>query len=351
MIVEQERLNALAARLQAAEWIALDTEADSLHAYPEKICLLQVSSPAGDELVDPLANLDLSPFLAALGGRELILHGSDYDLRLLKRTYNFKPARVFDTMLAARLLGYPQFGLTNLVEKKIGIALEKGPQKMNWARRPLTERMLHYARNDTRHLKPVADMLRAELVEKGRLSWLEEFCARLIEDCSAVRESDREDDWKLKGSDRLGRSQLAVLREIWHWREEEAIQANTPPYFILSHETAVEIARDAATVGEAEARIPGRFSQRRRRSLLAAVEKGLALPPNEWPTLRKSTFNHPTMAEQRRFNLLKEKRDRVALELQIDPTLIASRGGLVVLAKDWEIHSADLMKWQKEALS
>ena len=113
-----------------------------------------------------------------------MLHGADYDLRLLRKSWDFVPDKIFDTMLASRLLGCREFGLTSLVSKYLGVALEKGPQKANWARRPLTPRMEAYACNDTRYLKPLADLLLAELEAKGRLGWLRESCARLIEDCA-----------------------------------------------------------------------------------------------------------------------------------------------------------------------
>jgi ribonuclease D len=124
----------------------MDTEADSLHAYPEKLCLIQISISGADELLDPLAKMDLKPLLEVFRRHELIVHGADYDLRLLRKSCGFVPTTIFDTMLAARLLGCREFGLTNLVSKCLGVKLEKGPQKANWARRPLTERMEVYAR-------------------------------------------------------------------------------------------------------------------------------------------------------------------------------------------------------------
>src|ERR1043166_8261400 len=119
-------------------WIALDTEADSLHAYPEKLCLLQISHEKGDELIDPLARMNLARLWPALAPHQLILHGADYDLRLLRKTHQFVPQSIFDNMIASRLLGDREFGLTNLVSKYLGITLEKGSQKADWARRPLT---------------------------------------------------------------------------------------------------------------------------------------------------------------------------------------------------------------------
>ena len=167
MIDSEQKLASYLPVLRAAHWVAVDTEADSLHAYPEKVCLIQISTASGDRLVDPLAGLDLDPLLEALSGHELIMHGADYDLRLLRKHHEFVPSAIFDTMLAARLLGLRQFGLGHLVEKYLGVKLEKGPQKANWALRPLTERMERYARNDTHYLKPLADRLKPELEAKG----------------------------------------------------------------------------------------------------------------------------------------------------------------------------------------
>jgi ribonuclease D len=212
------KLAAVLPALNSATWLALDTEADSLHAYPEKVCLIQISTAAGDRLIDPLARVNLDPLFAALGRHDLIMHGADYDLRLLHRHHEFVPRTIFDTMLAARLLGERQFGLGSLVEKFLGVTLDKGPQKADWARRPLTERMETYARNDTRHLKPLAERLKHELQQKSRLDWHAESCARLIADCSQPPVMDDDSVWRVKGSHALGRPALAVLRELWQLR-------------------------------------------------------------------------------------------------------------------------------------
>ena len=181
VIDTNEKLAAFLPVVKSAVWVALDTEAA---AYPEKVCLIQISTVASDRLVDPLADMDINPLLDALTAHELIFHAADYDLRLLLKHHQFTPSAIFDTMLAARLLGEKQFGLGALVEKFLGVKLDKGPQKADWAQRPLTPRMEVYARNDTLHLKPIADKLQAELIAKNRLAWHQESCARLIVDCS-----------------------------------------------------------------------------------------------------------------------------------------------------------------------
>ncbi len=350
MIDTNEKLAAWLPHLAAAEWIALDTEADSLHAYPEKICLLQITSPGSDALIDPLAGLDLAPLLDELRGRELILHGADYDLRLLRRAYNFVPHSICDTMLAARLLGCEEFGLANLVSKFLGVTLEKGPQKANWALRPLTERMAEYARNDTRFLHPLAQLLRHQLREKNRLGWLQESGARLVADCAQLRPRDADLIWRIKGSDRLDRASLAVLRELWHWREGEAVAANKPPFFILSHEIMVAIASAGTNSQPLESLLPRHISPRRRAGLAAAVERGRALPSSAQPEFLQHTSTRITDADKRQAERLKIQRDQRALELGIDPTLIASRATLVLLAQDWPRHQAELMSWQRELM-
>ena len=350
MLDDQQTLAALLPQLHTVEWIALDSEADSLHAYPEKLCLLQLSFPGADVLIDPLAGLDLAGLWEAFCRHELILHGADYDLRLLNRSYEFVPKVVFDTMEAARLLGCTEFGLTHLVAKYLGVALEKGPQKANWALRPLTKAMEVYARNDTRYLQPLAEILKAGLQRTGRLAWHQESCARLVAECAQLRPPDPDRIWRIKGSYRLHRRELALLRELWHWREQEAVRANKPPFFVLSHETLISVTTAAARAETVDGLLPRRFSPLRRATLSAAIARGLALSPAEFPEAIRPASRHPSQAERRRFEALKTKRDRQASELGIDPTLIASRGTLELLARDGEWQSAVVMNWQLELL-
>src|SRR5438552_4321996 len=129
----EQKLASFLSTLQAATWVAVDTEADSLHAYPEKVCLIQISTATGDKLIDPLARINLDPLLDALSGHELIMHGADYDLRLLEKHHRFVPSSIFDTMLAARLLGLSQFSLGDLVEKYLSVKVGKGSEKADWA--------------------------------------------------------------------------------------------------------------------------------------------------------------------------------------------------------------------------
>lgn len=351
MIDTEAKLAAYLPTVRTAVWIAVDTEADSLHAYPEKICLLQISTAAGDELVDPLAPIKLDPLLDALNSHQLIMHGADYDLRLLRKHHEFVPSAIFDTMLAARLLGERQFGLSALVEKFLGVKLDKGSQKANWARRPLTERMETYARNDTHYLKPLVDKLRAELGAKGRLGWHEESCARLIEECTRHEPADQDFVWRVKGSHALNRPALAVLRAIWQWREAEAIAANRPPFFILSHEVMVELSAAAAASQPVDPLVPRHLTERRRAGLADALKAGLRVTPDQLPQIPRHRGHRPSEAERRRFDELEKRRNTHAHRLSLDPTLIASRAVLGDLAQSWDAHAPQLMSWQRELLT
>jgi ribonuclease D len=350
VIDNNSKLAAFLPQLRAAKWIALDTEADSLHAYPEKVCLIQISIAGEDKLVDPLAEINLDPLFDVFNAHELIFHAADYDLRLLEKHHQFTPSAIFDTMLAARLLGELQFGLSSLVEKFLGVKLDKGSQKADWAQRPLTERMEIYARNDTHYLKPLADKLKTELQNKNRLAWHQESCARLIKECSQPPVVDADSVWRIKGSSILSRSALAILRELWQWRENEAVRSNRPPFFVLSHERMVDISDAAAAREPFENIVPPKMPPRRRETLLEAVKAGLAVPADKHPEIIRQKFNRPSEVEFRRFRALQKIRDSHAHKLGIDPTLIASKATLGDLSRDWEKHAPELMNWQRELL-
>jgi len=253
-------------------------------------------------------------------------------------------------MLAARLLGERQFGLSSLVEKFLGVKLDKGSQKADWARRPLTEKMAAYARNDTHYLKPLEEKLNAELRAKGRLTWHQESCARLIVECSRPVVVDEDDVWRIKGSTFLDRGALAVLRELWHWREREALAANRPPFFVLPHDKMVEISIAVADKKPVDHLLPPRMHPRRRDNLLTAIRAAQAVPPEKYPEKIRHRSLRPTEAEFRRFREIEKHRDKHAHELGIDPTLIAPKSVLGDLARDWDKHAPELMKWQLELL-
>ena len=352
MISSTAELKELAAKIRQSEWVALDTEADSLHAYPEKLCLVQVAIPGESVLVDPLADLHLEPLWEAMDPHEIIFHAADYDLRLLFQGHHFKPSRIFDTMWAARLLGESRFGLNDVLTKELGITLEKGAQKANWGRRPLTDKMIQYALNDVLHLDPLARRLRARLEDLGRLDWHRQVCARLIEDCCQPERVDENTVWRTKGHDKLDPVGLSVLREVWRWREKDAFRTGRPPFFILKHETLAEISAEAAARNSTRGiPIPHFLTSKRRADLLAAVRRGLELPEEERPRPIRVHSRRMTREELDESDRLARIRDARAKELAIDPTLIASKATLYALGRNEPGAWNDLLPWQHALLT
>lgn len=347
LISTQEPLEKLLAELQPHDRIAVDTEADSLHCYREKLCLLQISIPDADFVVDPLSTVDLGPLRDLLAGKEIILHGADYDLRLLRRSLNFSAKKIFDTVIAARLLGIRQFSLAALVKKYFDVDLIKGSQKANWAQRPLPKRMLDYAVNDTHYLLPMASKLESQLREANRLDWFRQSCERAAEQAAVDRMRDVEDAWRISGAGALPPRTGAILRELWRWRETEAEAADRPPFHILQNRELLRAAEKFAAGQTPDFR---HFSGRRRAAFRAAAERGLQLPESEWPKKLRRFGTRPTAEVVRRANDLKAQRDRAAGKLELEPNLVAPRTALEAIAADEGRAETMLVPWQRRLL-
>ena len=191
MITSAPQLADLLKAIEPIERVAVDTEADSLHCYKEKLCLLQISIPERDVIVDPLADVDLAPLRDALASKEIVLHGADYDLRLLRRNLNFAPAKIFDTVIAARMIGIREFSYAALVKRYFEVELAKGSQKAYWAQQPLSKKMAEYAVNDTRYLLGLTEHLEKELESRGRADWFWQSCKRALETARSRTGGDR----------------------------------------------------------------------------------------------------------------------------------------------------------------
>lgn len=342
-----EALAAALRHLVEHERIAVDTEADSLHCYFEKLCLIQISIGGTDLLIDPLAQMDLSPLWSAWAGKELIFHGADYDLRLLRRSGCPMPARVFDTMIAARLSGIAEFSYAALVEKYVGVKIAKASQKANWATRPLSPQMLDYAVNDTRHLALIADTLHAELERLGRMAWFRQSCERAIRSAEMDKEIDPDQIWRIPGSGHLRGRAAAVFRELWRWRDDEARRLDKPAFHILHSEKLVE----AAVGFDAGKRVEIRHLRgSRAERFFAAARRGLEMDEAEWPKVNRAPRQRPTQSQFDRFLELKKHRDHVAHEVQLDPSLIAPKAVLEGIAFRPEESLPKLLPWQRELL-
>ncbi len=348
LIATAEALDEILVAFAPQPRIAIDTEADSLHCYFEKLCLVQISLPDCDFLIDPLAGFSLDPLFSAVDGKELVFHGADYDLRLLRRVGFHEPHRLFDTMIAARLCGITEFSLAALISKNFGLELTKASQKANWAMRPLPTQMLEYAVNDTRFLFRLADILTAELVRLGRYSWFEQSCERAIAAASVVKERDPEQLWRVTGSADLRGRATAILRALWQWRDAEAQSVDRPSFHILHNEQLVNAAARFDRGEQVEVRS---LRGSRRKRFYDSVEAALALPEEEWPRLARGERRvRATPAQEATFRQLKSQRDSAASELQIDPSLIAPKTTLENLAAQPEESIAKLMPWQRELL-
>jgi ribonuclease D len=357
---ERHALAALIQRIASAEKIAVDTEADSLHNYFEKVCLIQLSLGGEHYVIDPLARLELSGFLEALAAKPLIFHGGDYDLRMMRASMGFRPCReVFDTMIAAQLLGIEQIGLAALIERCFDIKIGKEGQKSDWSRRPLSAQQLHYAVNDTRFLVGLAECLARELGERDRLDWHRESCRAMVASTERDRWRDPDDVWRIKGAGRLARRQLAYLRELWHWRDQLARNANRPAFMILGNQQIFEfIAWAESNPGvslDQGPKLPRNIRGAMLTTLEEAVKRAGELAPEQWPELRKREPFEALSAEcLERINLLRSECARIAKELEIAASTLAPKAVLEAIARnrprtvDAIMESGGLLRWQAE---
>ena len=347
----------LLAALDRAAEVSLDTEADNMYHYKTRVCLLQFLVGSDVFLVDVLApGLKLEPLWKSLAKKHLLMHGSDFDIRLLHDLCGFRPKSIFDTMLAAQLLGRPRVGLGSLLEDHFGVAVDKSGQKANWSQRPITPKLLNYAALDVWHLPALRDILTRELVKHKRLAWLEEQCRAQIEAGSAGFAPATENDWRIGRSERLRGPGLGVLHAVWHWREAQAQRLDTPPFKVCGNTLLLKIV-EAAEHGMPEHEILenvhlGRRHERLYASLAAAVKAGLARDPKTLPRRPGRDPNHVslTQAEIELQDRIKADRDRVAQKLGFEPTLIANRSQLAQIARAPEKIDELLLPWQAALL-
>ena len=353
-------LAALAERLRPEPVLAVDTEAASFHRYLDRIYLLQISSRHETAVVDPLATDGLGPIgeLLADPATEIIFHDADYDLRLLNREYGYTAHNLFDTRIAAQLLNEPGVGLAALLEKYLAVRLDKRFQRADWSARPLSAEMLEYAASDTRYLPQLRDILEQRLEERGRLGWAREEFA-LLEDIRPTPADQMEPGWlRLKGAKALRGRELAILRELWEWREAAARRADRATFRILNNEPMLAMAKNPPRDLAALKAIPGVSAdqaERRGRDLLAAVQRGLELSESDLPKLTRPPRRVPDLAYEERLERLKATRNRLAQEHDLAPGVVCPNGTLEAIARLDPKTSAELgevtelRRWQLRA--
>jgi ribonuclease D len=320
-------LEELARSLETCRAIGLDTESDSLYHHRDKVCLVQIATDRGEAfLVDSLA-VDLAPLGAAMAepGLVKVLHGADYDVTTLKRDYGFSFASLFDTMLAARLLGRTELGLVAVARDELGVTLSKTNQKDDWSRRPLTPQQEAYALADVTHLVLLRERLAERLAAVSRLDWLKEECDAVARLEPLTRRRDPDAYLAIKGARRLPPRSLAALRELHAWREGRAEETDTPPFRILGNEGLLKLAELLPADETGLRAVPGLLPrlQRQADAILGGIRRARELPETELPTLPRAPAR-PVLSDlaQRRIERLKAWRTRKGQELGLDASVV-----------------------------
>ena len=354
----EKDLRAYIDRLNSAEishrQCAIDTEADSMHSYETKMCLIQFAVPGELAIVDTLSiGLDnLGVFNEYLESCDVVwMHGADYDMSMFRKTFEWVPAQVWDTQTAARLLGLRKYGLASLLDEEFAVEVSKQSQKADWSRRPLTEKMLAYAYNDVRYLLEMGARYLDRLKEEGRDDWFVESCDAARTSVMNRDERDADDFWRITGYGKLERKGLLFLRALWNWRDEECKKLDRPAFKFLSNQEILRMAGDL----QADKRLdpPKYLRPGPVRRLFKAVEDAKKIPFSDYPEKRKKQRGMRLEINEGQFANLKAARDKVADELGIDPTLIATRTVLEKLSSQTmaeEEKNKLLLNWQRELM-
>jgi ribonuclease D len=359
ILTNDAQLATLAGDLTGSSAIAVDLEADSMHNYREKVCLIQISTLQRTVLIDPLAVNNLSPLRPILENPAIrkIFHAADYDLRCLKRDFNLSVRNLFDTMISAQLLGEERIGLADLLRKYFAVELDKKYQRADWSQRPLSAEMIRYAAADTCHLHHLMKLFEARLQELGRMHWaIEEFA--MMEDVRFA-ENGGPLCLRFKGAATLPRRELGVLEKLLLWREGEGERLNRPVYKILGNSPLLELARRKPQDKEALRGIEGlppRLTDRYASALLAAVDEGLSLSEDKLPNLPRSPRKVKDPGLEERIKALKQWRQQAAADYALDPGVLINNAALEATAQINPRSLADLegvtglKNWQKQEL-
>jgi len=343
--------------------VGVDTEAASFHRYRDRIYLLQVSSPTQTAVIDPVAIA--APGLEPFGGLladpqvEKTFHDADYDLRVLDRDYGFRAVRLFDTRIAAQLAGEPAIGLAALLEKYIGVKLDKEHQKADWSLRPLTPSMLAYAAADTRFLLGLRDALEQRLTTLNRLSWaMEEF--KQLESLRWSGPGGEEETYlRLKGAKGLSPRSLAALRLLHRWRDTVAEREDRAPFRIIGNDALLAVSRalPASRTDLGHIRdLPSSLARRHGEALLDAVQRAKALPETDLPRLERRPRVHKDPGFDARLERVKAVRNRIATELGLDPGIVSGRTTLEAVVRARPANRTaleqvgEIRRWQIDVL-
>jgi ribonuclease D len=358
-IDEIKGLREMSRHLQGKRRVSVDLESDSYHNYGEKICLMQVSTDSRIYIVDAL-KVDMAPIASLIQdtSKEKVFHDVDYDGRMLLTYLGVKPVPIFDTMIAARILGREKVGLADLLSEYFDVTLDKAFQKADWSRRPLGENMLSYAAQDVAYLLPLRDRMEKEIEGMSRSGWAREEFSRLVDNLEAMPER-RATFLRVKGARELSPRELAVLQKLLDWREGEAKKLDLPSFKIVGTERLLRIARlhprgydQLQRSGILTDRQIARFG----RGINRAVEKGMKVSREELPSFPEPVRHKRDYMAERLLRCFKKARDSKAKELDMDPGFVMPNAMLKSLARARPRDLAGikgsglLKKWQLEVM-
>lgn len=354
-LTHANQLHELTSVLREEKIIAVDTESDSRHRYPEKVCLVQIATSKKVYLIDTVLIEDLSGIGEALANNSIIkvMQGADYDIRCLDRQWGFRIRNIFDTSIAARFVGMDKFGLSSLIEALLGIKIPKDAriQKSDWSERPLTPEALSYAATDVWYLPEIREILKGQLFTLGRSDWVSEECSRLEQ----IRHTPPDPDTtflSLKGIGKLNGQSKAILRRLYLLRNSEARRRNRPPHYVLSNESLIELSLNPQSDFSKIPQLKNAPTNHFGILLIRALQEGLSDPPITTSLLKHRRKKSMTTEETIRLQKLKEWRTAKAAALKLEPGLVWPMISLERLARspsslDLEKESPEVRIWQR----
>lgn len=364
-VESEEHADRLVEDLEGAESIALDCEAAGYHRYSDRLCLIQLTVGERTYVIDPLG-FDPTPILRGPledPGVEVLMHGADFDLRLLSRDLGIRLRGLSDTQIYAALIGEDGLGLQSLLESRLDVKLSKKYQRADWAQRPLSESMLEYAAEDTRHLHRLAGLLLEDLRRLGRRAWAEEECRALQEVADDVADEEPVDPvTRVKGARDLSARQVTALREALQWRDEIAREKDRAPFRVIGEPPLVEaVARKPRRVEELlEIRgFPNGLARSEGKELIRRLDAVTRLSDDElvpYPRDADRGPGRPPPEVEARFRRLKKIRNQVADELDLPRGTLLANAVLTEIARE-EPESRDellsvegMREWKADAL-
>jgi ribonuclease D len=332
LVQDEEGLAQLVDGLGRQERIAVDTESNSLHAYRERVCLIQFSTTERDYVVDPLAFDDMTALAPIFADPDIekIFHAAEYDILCLRRDFGYTFASIFDTMQAGRILGRKQAGLDRLLAEKLGITHSKHFQKADWGVRPLSRDLLLYAALDTHYLIPLRDLLQAELEDKQLWQLAEEDFEMACREAVSKPRAESTSWSRFRFRRDLSTRELAIIKELMSWREEIAARLDRPPFKVLDDERLIDVARAQPLTAEdlQAAGFGARQTQNWGGEILQAVRRGL-----DGPLVQKRASQSPSATYLKRLDKLKQWRKKAAEEMDVESDVVLPRSMLLALAE------------------